>query len=248
VKSESKLHSHVLSACLALSGAALAGPPLTIDDPGILDPGSFEIILAGATERRDSGDTHLLPILDVSYGLSADFQLSAVATRIAVDPEEGSSKSDFGPAALGVKWRFLDRNDLQMSVGPYHEFLLRDGAADREVTEDLDIWVLPVQLQYQLGDWRLNAEIGYSVVRDDTDEWGYGIAVAHPFGERLELMTEFSGGATREFDESATAWLVGFDFAMSDSLHLLGSGGASLHEAGDDDVDLQTYLGLQWFP
>jgi hypothetical protein len=56
---------------------AFAGPPLTIDDPGILDPGQWEIIGAVTGATSDTVDVYELPLLDVSYGLTPNTQLSA---------------------------------------------------------------------------------------------------------------------------------------------------------------------------
>jgi outer membrane receptor protein involved in Fe transport len=227
---------------------AQAGPPLSIDDPGILDPGAFEIIVASAFESRDSGEQWLLPILDVSYGLGPDLQLGVVATRAVADPDEGSRKSDFGPASVGIKWRFLDAGALQMSVAPFFETLLRDGAADRGVVEDVDAWVLPVQWQYQLAEWRLNAELRYAAISGDDNEWGYGVAAAYPVSENLELMGELHGGADRSLDDRGALYRLGADLRLSERWHLLVSAGAAFDEPGDDDTDLQGYFGLQWFP
>lgn len=83
----------VLAITCASPLAALAGPPLSIDDPEILDTGSFEVIVAAAIDSRDSGDSYLFPILDVSYGLSENIQLAAVASRINNDPDDGARRA-----------------------------------------------------------------------------------------------------------------------------------------------------------
>ena len=60
------------------SGLAMAGPPLVTDDPGILDPGSWESILAISAEDRGGGSIYQLPVLDVSRGITRNTQLSFV--------------------------------------------------------------------------------------------------------------------------------------------------------------------------
>jgi hypothetical protein len=232
---------------IVAASAAYAGPPLSIDDPEILDPGQVELIVATAFESRDSGDAWLLPILDVSYGVSENIQVAAVATRVVSDPAGEGSRSDFGPGAIGVKWRFLKQDALQMSVAPFYEQQLREGAVDRGIIEDSKAWVLPVEFQYEFSAWRLNAEMRYAFIRDSEDSWGYGIAAAVPLHERLEVMAELHGFADRDFDDDNTYYRVGFDFAASETFHVLASAGSAIHEPGDDDLDLQAYFGLQWF-
>lgn len=73
-----KVISSLLGLSLQLTTMTLAhaGPPLTIDDPGILDPGALELILASAGEDRKSGRVIQRPILDVSLGLTENTQIA----------------------------------------------------------------------------------------------------------------------------------------------------------------------------
>jgi hypothetical protein len=233
---------------LTVSRATFAGPPLSIDDPDILETGTFEVIVAAAFDSRDSGASYLLPVLDVSYGVAEDIQVAAVATRLVVDPDDGSTRSDFGPGAVGVKWRFLDRDALQMAISPFFEWQLREGAVDRGVAEDLEAWVLPVDLAYQWTTLRLLAEVRYASIHDEGDEWGYGVALAYPVTSRLEALAEIHGGADYKLDDTSWLYRLGIDFALSERWHVLASLGSSFDEPGQDDLDLQGYLGLQWFP
>lgn len=134
---------------LLYGSGAVAGPPLSIDDPGILEIGEAQVIVAGTVEERDSGTAYYLPILDISCGLSPNVQMSVTATRAVTGPDASESKSDFGPAAIGVKRRFPDRDGLQMAIAPFFETSLRDGAEDRGVIDDVNAWVIPVNLQYE---------------------------------------------------------------------------------------------------
>ncbi len=232
---------------LLCGGPTTAGPPLSIDDPGILDPGQVELILAGAFEDTDAAFTYELPVIDLSYGLTPNVQISAAATRAGIEPDQGDSKSDFGLGAVGLKWRFWNRDALELSVAPFYETLLRDGAADRGVVDELDAWTVPVQMQYSFSRWRLNAELGYSAIRNSGDEWSYGVAASTPVRDDLELMAEVHGGALKDLDDHGTLYRLGFDWATRETLHVLFSAGSSLHQPGDEDIDLQGFLGLQWF-
>jgi hypothetical protein len=239
-------HRLFIATALCSTGAE-AGPPLSIDDPGILDPGQAEIILAGSVESRQAGADWFFPILDVSYGLTPNVQLALVAARIVHSPDDGGTKSDFGPGVIGVKWRFLNRGALQMSVAPYYETLLRDGAEDRGVIDDVDSWVIPVEFQYDLEGWRINGEARYAAIQDDRDQWGYGLAATFPVSPSLEAMFELHGGADRTFDDHGLLYRAGVDLAVSESFHVLASAGSGITESGDDDLRFQAYLGLQWF-
>lgn len=57
---------------IACAGETFAGPPLSIDDPGILAPGSVEAILAMQYTSTGAGDVLQAPLLDLSLGVLSD--------------------------------------------------------------------------------------------------------------------------------------------------------------------------------
>ncbi len=221
---------------------------MVIDDPGILDPGQWEFITAVTGESARSGEVYELPVFDVSYGITPDIQASMVYPYVRVDESGSGSESDFGNLEVAVKWRFWNSEELQVSLGPGYQLGVSSRDAARGIGAETDSLSLPIDLEYALGgDWRLNAEIGYGIVSDGSDEWGYGVSVAHPLGSRTEAMFELYGGALSDFDDDFLGWTLGFDVALTDPLHLLLSGGTGLREpAGAEDVDYSFFLGLQY--
>ncbi len=232
-----------------IAGPALAGPPLSIDDPGILDPGQWEIIVAGAGQWRDSGDFYELPVLDVSYGLSENVQASAVVTRVESRPEGESRRSDFGAAQVAAKWRFVNSGPFQAAVSVLYEFNVRNGAVDRGVVEDTDTWAIPLDVEYAFSAWRIGAELAYAGVRGEEDEWGYGVAAYLPVGERVELLAEIAGATDRDWSDHSYGYRLGADVAVSETFHVLISAGSGLEEDfdGGDELKFDAFLGLQWF-
>jgi hypothetical protein len=230
------------------SGMTTAGPPLAIDDPGILDPGQWEIIAALSMASADVGDVYEAPILDVSYGLSANTQVSASMPYVFANPSDDSSASEFGNLAVGFKWRLYNDERLQIAFAPGYAFGIRVSAAIRGVGDDTDILFLPVNFEYALGNWTVNGEFGYASVKSGTDGWGYGAALGHPLGERTQLMFELYGGADDDFDNDNLNFHIGFDMEMAADWHLLFSAGSGLREpVGSEKLDFDMYLGLQHF-
>lgn len=239
-------------AAVAMLGfrVTLAGPPLAIDDPGILDPGSWELIGAATAAGADSGDVYEFPVLDVSFGLSENTQLSAAFPYVFSDPAGESSDSDFGNLQLGFKWRFFNSENLQVAFAPVHAFGITLTAATVGIGDDTDVTFLPVNLEYALpADWRFNAELGYAIVKEAPDELGYGVALAHPLGSRTEIMFELYGASASDFDDNFLNYHVGFDVAMTEAMHFLFSVGSGLSRpSGEEKLDYDVYLGLQYFP
>ncbi len=234
--------------CIALGPTATAGPPLTTDDPGILDPGRMEVILATTLEKTRTGDTWELPVLDVSLGLTRHVQVSAVVPRLVTDPDDAARKSDFGAGQVGIKWRFLERDRLALAVAPLYEFDIRPGAVRRGVTEDVDILAVPVVIEYQGVDWRFNAEVGYALAHNDRDELIYGLSVTRPLGPRMAWMIGIHASPDRHWDDHGLALRSGLDITLREDIHLLVGLGTGLDNRPDDEqLDLDAYFGIQWF-
>ena len=166
--------------------SAHAGPPLEIDHPGILDPGQWEIIFAGAAAGNDNVDIYQAA-LDVSVGLTKNIQISAAYPYVWVNPVGTSSDSDFANLSVGFKWRFVNTDRFQMAFAPEYAFGTTFSSAVVGIGDDKGIVFVPVNFEWNLvGDWTLNGEFGYVSTKEDFDGYGYGAAIGHPPGSRTQ--------------------------------------------------------------
>lgn len=233
------------------SQPVLAGPPLSIDDPGVLDQWHWEIIGATTMTSSSAGDYWQAPLLDISLGVIQDYvQVGFVYPYAHADSGNESSQSDFGNAELGAKWRFIKNNRLQMAFAPYHAFGVSSRTAAKGIGGDNDATVLPINAEYRVDDrWALNGEIRYVSVDNASNEWGYGAAVAYAPNDRWTLLAEVAGASDTDFNDDFLELRAGFDTTLTDSLHLLFSIATGLKEPSDaDKLDYDVFLGLQYFP
>ena len=238
------------TATLLGAASAQAGPPLSIEDPGILEPGQWEIITATTATSYDSTDIYQLPALDISVGVIAEkVQLSIAYPYVFVDPGTGESDSDFGNPEIGVKWRFYNSDGLQLAIAPGYSFGITRSVAEIGVGEDTGVAVLPLAAEYEINErWRLNGEVGYAYLDHDRDEVTYGAALANGLNDRWELLFELSGATVSGLDDSVLNARVGFDYAIREDFHLLLSTATGIHEPdGEVALDYDIYLGLQFF-
>lgn len=226
-----------------------AGPPLAIDDPGVLDIGQWEIIAAAAWAKADEGRALESPIADISLGISENIQISAAMSYVWVNQDDSGSDSDWGNPEVGVKWRFVNSERLQVAVAPAYTFGTSINNATRGISDDEDTAFIPVNFELDLGnDWTLNGEVGYASVKNETDAWAYGAAIGHPFGQRTQLLFEIYGGADTDWDDNFLNFHVGADIELTEQLHTLFSIGSNLTRSDEaEDLDLDVFLGLQYF-
>ena len=81
-----RLTGMLATVLLMLSATAWPGPPMIGEDPGILEPGQWEIIVAMNGESRPSTESAELPVLDVTYGLTPNTQISVLLPRQHIEP------------------------------------------------------------------------------------------------------------------------------------------------------------------
>lgn len=239
----------ILAATIGIGATANAGPPLFIDDPGILDRGQWEVIVAGTTAKTKAGDqAGELPVLDVSVGLSENTQISAAYPYVFVDPADGPSRSDFANLAVGFKWRFYNGENLQIAFAPGYLFGISVTAATLGIGSDTPVTVLPVNLEYSFGNWTLNAELGYAAVKESEDEAAYGVALGHPIGSRTQLMFELYGATNSRLGDNFLNFDIAADIEITPSWHvLMGVGSGIRQPAGAEELDYTGFLGIQYF-
>jgi len=234
---------------IALPLPVLAGPPLSIGDPGVLEPGAWEVIAAATATSLGDNDFYQAPVLDVSLGLVADrLQVSAVYPYVFFEPSTGGSQSDFGNLELGATWRLFQDDALQLALSPAYSFGVTRKLAQQGIGGGGDVLVLPVVLEYQLNErWRLNTSTGFESVEEGADAWSYGIAAAYALSQRWEVLLELVGAADTDWNNDVLDVRAGFDFTVTDNLHLLFAAGSGLREPGSEDqLDYDVYLGLQF--
>lgn len=230
-----------------LSTSANAGPPLPLEDPGMLEPGQWEIIAAVTSEKTSVDKTWQVPVLDISLGITPDIQVSAVIPRAVHELRGESSKSGLGIGELGIKWLAWSEGGLDIALAPAYEFNLSDSSKDRGVIEDTHALTLPVVVEKALGDWAIGGQFGYVWVQDDRDELGWGIYATHPISTSVVALGSIYGGPDKHFDNHGTATRIGLDITVTEALHVLLGIGTGL-ENDPDSIDLDGFLGIQWFP
>jgi outer membrane putative beta-barrel porin/alpha-amylase len=229
---------------------SLAGPPLSVDDPGVLDPGQIELITAVTAASFDTGKAYQAPVIDVSLGLIEDYvQASVLYSYVGIDPDDAGSDTGWGNPEIGVKWRLLQTDRWQVALAPAYAFGVTRELAGQGIGHDTNVASIPVLVEYSVSErWRVNTSLAYLAVEDLDDELAWGVAGAYTLNGRWELLAELSGASNSDFDDSVVTARAGVDFAISDKLHLLFSAATGVSEPrGFERLHYDYYLALQSF-
>ena len=232
---------------MGASASLTAGPPMATEDTGIADPGSFEIISGAIWEDGDEGETAEGPFLDVTYGITERFQVAAAVGLAHVDNDEGS-KSDWGNGAVGIKGLLWSSGGWALTSQPAWIFNISDTSARRGVSDDFNIFVLPVEFGYEAEEWRWWTELGHSWADGEgQEEWLYGAVVGRSAWKGAELLAEINGTDPERDDRSLQA-RIGLDQEIAENWHLLISVATGLEGPEGGELDWGAFVAIQWFP
>ena len=234
---------------LILTTNSLAGPPLVIDDPGILEPGAWEVIFGYSIEDRPVGKVTQAPSLDVSLGVSPNSQISFFLPRSVVETDLTTKESGLGLASVGYKWQIADTDEWEWALAANFDFLISHDLYRSKSPDDVKVLSLPVLVSYKHEDWSWYGQVAWHRVSDGTRFWDYGVALSYPLGTSTQLLMEVYGYVDSSFESNELNYQLGLDIELTPSFHLLTSAGSRI-KSGFEPVyrlDYNFYVGLQWF-
>ena len=213
---------------LFLTANTFAGPPLVVDDPGILYPGAWEIIFGFSIEDRPVTKFKHAPSLDVSLGVSPNSQLSFLIPRTVVDTGQSGKRSGPGLASIGYKWRVLSTPAWEWAMAANYDFLISHDLFPANGPDDIKVLGLPLLVSHTHDDWTWFGQLGWNKMNEGSRFWDYGLAVSHPLGTSTQFMMEVYGNSDSSFDSNELNYQLGLDFELSPAFHLLTSAGSRI--------------------
>jgi hypothetical protein len=231
---------------------AQAGPPGVLDDPHAVGKGTVEIILAtSAAEQAGEKGLHG-PIFDLTVGVVDGLDFLLVAEGFFV-VGSGEPTQDDGAVVSGLKWQPIAGPDWNAAWTPVAIFEL---AGENRVGISNAI-----QIERTLGRFALGVDASYTWLNDGEDIWRGGLYGLYSATDRLVLLSEVWFERSPECFDVATLCVnqtevsgratdfavnVGFDWAMLDAVHMLGSAGTGIDSDGRERIEWQAFFGFQY--
>ncbi|HZA38497.1 MAG TPA: transporter [Candidatus Baltobacteraceae bacterium] len=220
-----------------------AGPPFVTDDPEPPPPGGWEINVPFIIERTP-GETEMnAPLFDLNYGLPNTQLKLEIPVEIIHDDSDGTV-SGAGDLLVGVKWRFLNKEQSQLQVAIYPQLLVPTGDHTRGLGQGGSAFVFPLLAQKNWDKWTLYGNVGYWwQAGAETRDYVYaGAVLEREINERLTLGMELFGNSPKERGRrSELAFNVGGSWKLGKHFNLLFAGGRDLV----GDTTAMAYIGLQ---
>jgi hypothetical protein len=235
---------------LLFPGLIQAGPPLLTADTGTPGDGHWEINTGFSLERSLSNTQIGFRGPDVNYGLGEKIQLKLETAWIWNNPDGGEARNGAGNSALGIKWRFMEEDQLgiALSVYPQLEFNTASYAVDLGLVDPGNRFILPFQGERRFGPLNVHGELGYVFNQEGSNQWLYGLAFGYRTSDLLEWVGEIYGTSPADIDWTNTNLIfnLGFRWKWTNWLNLNISAGRSLHPATGDEKIFLFYSGVQF--
>ncbi len=178
-----------------------SSPPLNTDDPGT--PGTNGVEVNFVTDCDSAkGSRSCQTGIDIAVGIGENLQVRvskyAVEERVSGEPTFRGT----GVTNLGAKYRFYDKNGLQIATYPNYQFddgtrhLNEDGTPAE--TEGSAVY-LPIIVSKELGKWTVVSNVGYSMNLKSKDRNSVftSVALGRSLSQTSRVMTEVTASTSK---------------------------------------------------
>ncbi|MGE4303954.1 MAG: transporter [Novosphingobium sp.] len=240
-----RIAAALMLASVAVATPAYAGPPFVTDDPEPPEPGEIELITYVEGEHYPRHIASGEGGFDINYGLVEDVQIAMVAA-LGFQHEDGDDDFGINDLELGVKYRFAHQQEdgSGLDVALYPSVTIPTG--ENDFSSDKVSVFLPLWAQKTIGPWEVFGGGGYTLNpgAENKDYWSEAVAVTREVTPKLRLGGEiYHNGSTEVEGHAATGVAFGGEYALGDSLSLVGSGGPVFAQH-EENGDFTFFVGL----
>jgi Putative MetA-pathway of phenol degradation len=226
-------------------GSSWAGPPFVTDDPEPVEYQHGEFYLATQYAKDRDVTSGTAPHFEFNYGVKPDVMVHLI-TPFAFAGQEGQSlEYGYGDTEVGIKYRFLNKQDFRFMVGTFPLVELPTGDSDKGLGAGQTRFFMPLWLQKGWGAWQSYGGGGYwrNPGPGNKDYWFFGWQVQRDLSKELTLGAElFYNTKTSEDGKSRTGFNAGVMVNFTDDHHLLFSVGRDI--SGENNFS--SYLAYQY--
>jgi hypothetical protein len=215
------------------------------EDPVPVDYTRSESYFFSTYDGTAGGSDTNFPVLEYSYGVLPDTQLTIGVPFVRKAPDGGPIEWGLGDVVVGVKYRFVDETDRSPQVGVSPMAVLPTGNSNDGLGNGKTWWRLPVCLQRSWGEWTTYGSVGYVINPADgaKDHAFGGWLLQKDLDEKWMLGGEvFARGEDTVGGRATTFLNFGGSYRFSPDFKLLFSAGHSV----SGETHTIAYVGLWW--
>ncbi|HEX7421679.1 MAG TPA: transporter, partial [Thermoanaerobaculia bacterium] len=192
------------------------------------------------------------PVLDINYGIGENLQLKYevpyVFSRDVQTDEAGNEHTmrehGIGDSTIGVKYRFYDNDDTNLSLAVYPQVEFRSPGG---VMQEGTTWTLPVLLTKDFEHESITANVSIEKTTGDPDAHVFaGFGVGTRLTDKLALLGDVVGQQLDSSDDHRLLLDAGVRFKIDEKQAVVGALGLDI-DAGDGQRHRYLTIGYQRF-
>ncbi len=220
---------------------------MVTDDPHTPGDGHWELNLATTGSQSPRRREIEWFDADINYGLGDRVQLKLDVPWTSVHVAGARAHAGPGTLSLGVKWRWLDRDDgSPLAVSTFPQYFTSWSAFSRrhDIASPNDEFFLPVEVATEVGGFDLDAELGRDFIAHEPDQWALGFVAGHSCGAAVDCLAEIRRTEAPHLGQTLVNF--GLTWRWSESLVGLASAGRDVGPRSAERRQWLFYLGVQW--
>jgi len=199
----------------------------------VQDKGEWYFVLEGAYAKA-SDEKEYEASLEVIYGLTDTWQVSAEVPYVWINPDDGDDHNGVGDIELAIGYNFIQERDYAAAVN--FKVALPTGDEDRDLGSGQFRYIPQLQGAMRAGPVELYGTVGMEFGDEHDDIFTYSVAAAYPiekFIPLIELTGEAGNGEDVLYATPGVYWtgIEGMEFGLGVPIGIT-----------DDSADYQVIL------
>jgi hypothetical protein len=189
---------------------------MDMDDPGTPGPRGIEVNFVGSMEQLGPGRTSQ-GLFDANVGIGERLQLKYERPYVTQQESGLPIQQGLGATELGIKWRFIDHNELEIALYPQYQFddafTVKDADGSPTASEGRSVY-LPVLVSQGVGqNYTLAVNYGYRRNLDGRgDDNNLAMGLGRTLGGSGRIMAEVFSERDARFHNRQTDARLGITF------------------------------------
>lgn len=197
---------------------AYAARPLPADDAGVVAVGAFE--MEYGYEYVDVADKEYNQSVVLKTGLLKNLDLGIEVPYQFIDMEDADNVDGFSDVVLMSKWNILSGKEQWPDVAFSFSYKTESGNDEKSLGTGRPEYAFTGIFSKQFDRIAYYVNLGCSVKKEFEDTFNYNFALEYSLNEKVNLVGEIFGDTifSGKFDDNATSGLVGFNYAINDTV------------------------------
>jgi hypothetical protein len=181
---------------LFFSSSAYAARPITIDDAGTVEKGTFQLEVGFDAARQDNHDREFSPSVTLTYGLFERMDMGAGSSYLFLHPKESENEKGLGDTELKMKYRLFDEKEWIPAFAITGNLKIPTASDSKGLgSGKTDFGINTIITKNLSKRWVVHLNMGYTFVGEHgvNHEFNYSAATQFILSDKWALVGEIGG-------------------------------------------------------